>query len=194
MALLHNDLRTMSRCTAVQDEFNDIDDVFWSVVNSLPPDSPFIRHLTAMFQESDPDKQPKPDDEQSSESEDETPRQDRGDATGSGRVLRSRNASPATSKTPPAPPAAVTRSQDDRAFHDRQAADPRVDRRPHGAHVCYSDPDNKDKYRITSEPAYAADYGTGEAPLCAIPPAVYAACIDSGWYSTEVPSWSACAS
>ena len=176
MASLHNDLRTVSRCTAVQDEFNDIDDVFWSVVNSLPPDSPFIRHLTAMFQESDPAKQPKPDDDQHSESEDETQQSGQGDGVRPDRVLRSRRSSPATSKTPPAPPAEVTRSQDDHAFYDAQAAaDERVERRPHGSYICYSDPGSKDKYLISTAPAYAADYATGEAPLCALPTEVYAA-------------------
>ena len=34
----------------VTDEFAELDEVFWSVVQNLPPDSPFLRHLANLFQ------------------------------------------------------------------------------------------------------------------------------------------------
>ena len=173
MASFKHELRTVSRCTAVQDEFNDIDDVFWSVVNSLPPDSPFIRRLTAMFQEINPDQEHQSDDEPESESDKETHTTDKGDGDANRRVLRSRTASPAASKTLPVLQA-VTRSQDDTEIYDKQATDPRVQRRPYGAHINYSAVGD-DKYLISSASAYFADYETGEAPLLALPTEVYAA-------------------
>ena len=177
MASFKYDSRTVSRCTAVQDEFNDIDDVFWSVVNSLPPDSPFIRRLTAMFQETDPDKELKSNDEQDSESEEEPNKTDKGDGDANRRVLRSQTTSPAASKTLPVPQV-VTRSQDDAEFYDKQATDPRVQRRPYGAHINYSAVGDE-KYLISSAPAYFADYETGEAPLLALPTEVYAALLSA---------------
>ena len=41
----------LENCVAdVTDEFAELDEVFWSVVQNLPPDSPFLRHLANLFQ------------------------------------------------------------------------------------------------------------------------------------------------
>ena len=97
MASLHNELSTVSRCTAVDDELDAIDYAFWSVVNSLPPDSPFLRRLTAMFQDADAKKQSGPDSAHESGQDDDN-QSGQGDRRHSDRVLRSSQASPAASK------------------------------------------------------------------------------------------------
>ena len=43
----------------VIDEFAEIDEVFWSVVQNLPPDSPFLRHLARLLQDNKGDKSPR---------------------------------------------------------------------------------------------------------------------------------------
>ena len=41
----------LENCVAdVTDEFAELEEVFWSVVQSLPPDSPFLRYLANWFQ------------------------------------------------------------------------------------------------------------------------------------------------
>lgn len=61
------------------------------------------------------------------------------------------------------------RSQDDARFHDEQALDARVERRPEGAYVNYNC-EGLGVYFITSQPPFAADYPSAQdAPLCALP-------------------------
>ena len=177
MASLYNDLSTVSRCTAVDDEFDAIDHTFWSVVNSLPPDSPFMRRLTAMFQDPKTTASGEHDSDRGS-GQDESSKSGQGDGHRLDRILRSRTASPATSKAKSAPKADATRSQDDAAFYDKQATDPRVERRPNGAYIRYG-ATGDDKYPISSAPPLAAAYGPGEAPLCALPIEVRAALIQA---------------
>ena len=55
MEWLSDDTLTFGQHDAVVDEFAEIDDVFWSVVSTLPPDSPFLRHLAALFQSTEND-------------------------------------------------------------------------------------------------------------------------------------------
>ena len=56
MAFVHHNTYLKSSVAYVTDEFAELDEAFWAVVQNLPPDLPFLRHLAHLFQDNKGDK------------------------------------------------------------------------------------------------------------------------------------------
>ena len=156
----------LENCVAdVTDEFAELDEVFWSVVQNLPPDSPFLRHLAHLFQNKQDDDRPEHSGDDSESNDDSPTPPDSPKGAGGGEEEQETEANAEYIRT-------IKNVED--AFDIDLTSSSRFDKRPDGLYINHTCPDSDDYYLEAKTPPQASKPPEeGEVTLRSLPVEIF---------------------